>query len=408
MGVLAWIPFRTIEDIFRRSGEKAAVGNLSQVWRAMAQFKLEAGGGRLFVAESELVGPDTYVKTLNSVRGEDYAEVFPIRWDLAETLDVTLPNGRVVTRTEVLTVTMPWGQRVSCPELDDLDGRKIDGIHVARLGDGSRFEISYRNGVPDGPFRAFRADDRPWGEANYVRGRIVGTCWLYTEDGQKIDELVISAVRLEWNADRRRETRDLKGAVAEYTRAIDLATPTTASAATEHRLAIARCYYKRGHTRRWLGDLPGAAADFREAAAALPTTDQMINRNDAAAWLCLVQCEQGQSEAARAELRAATTPGGSDGDALLLRFLLGELTEAQLNAGIAALRGHAPAPRSLELKAALYASALRHLVGDPSGAFELLRRARRSTPDRLLYQVADQALSRLAKLQALSRPGKQR
>ena len=123
-----------------------------------------------------------------SRHGEDRSGLFPLRRDVTETLPVLLPDGRTSSRTELLELTMLWGKVVRIVPPDDVAGRQQNGIHTVKLPDGRYFKVTYRGGVPDGPFTAYYSDGALWGEATYVRGRVVGPSWLYTRDGRKFDE----------------------------------------------------------------------------------------------------------------------------------------------------------------------------------------------------------------------------
>lgn len=182
------------------------------------QFFLE-NPDRIFLKYDELIGPDRYLKAYNATDGEDLGVQFPIRQGWIEPMSVRLPDGTTVRRGEVLAAigksglisTYPRPQddqfdpkrvyRLDCgvsfrdcrvvnlpPDPAGREGRDQDGVHTYNLPDGRRFEITYRGGVPDGPFRAYYADGAPWGEATYRNGRVVAA-WLITRDGRKIDEL---------------------------------------------------------------------------------------------------------------------------------------------------------------------------------------------------------------------------
>ena len=190
LGLAVWVNFK-MDAIRHRSKEKAVMSNLRGIAATADQFLGEFGADRIFFTRDELIGSTRFMKVLNPVDAEDYGTVFPVRRDHDETLTVILPDGRETQRTEPLAATMPWGTVVHYfvpPDQDD-GGRKQDGVHTLKLPDGRYFKVTYRGGVADGPFRAFYADGKLWGEATYERGRVVGPCWLYTRDGKKSDEL---------------------------------------------------------------------------------------------------------------------------------------------------------------------------------------------------------------------------
>lgn len=185
---------------------------------AMDQFFLE-NEDRIFVGYDELVGPERYLKAYNAPDGADISFQFPLRRYWCETLSVRLPDGTTVRRNEVIASRSQSGFLATYPRPEDdnyvpgrvyrLDngvtfrdwrivnrpadpagrqGRDQDGIHVYQLPDGGRFEVMYHGGVPDGPFRAYHADGKLWGEATYRHGQLVAASH-FTRDGQKYDEL---------------------------------------------------------------------------------------------------------------------------------------------------------------------------------------------------------------------------
>jgi hypothetical protein len=158
------------QTVRRSSRDKAIIGNLSQLSAAEDQYVLE-NGNRIFINYDELVGSNRYIHRLNEVEGEDYRAIFP--------------HGAL----QPFVVTGPDNLRVSYDPYSDATTPMTDGVHISRLKDGRRFEITWHGGVPDGPFRAYRADGTLWGEATYVKGRLAGPSWLHLPDGRKFDEL---------------------------------------------------------------------------------------------------------------------------------------------------------------------------------------------------------------------------
>ena len=257
---------------------------------------------RIFVRYDELVGPSAYVKGFNPVDGEDLRPQFPLRRTSHDPLSVTLPDGTTVRRTEVLAAIGRSGLVATYPRPEDdrydarrvyrldngvsfRDGRTVDlppdpagregrdqpGVHVYRLPDGGRFEVTYRDGAPDGPFRAFHADGAPWGEATYRAGRVVAA-WLLTRDGARFDELLDgkaaqAAVAASCVAAARRSraagleklaAREFAGAIADLTRALAI------------NGLDAHAYRARAQAHRALGDLDEAIADSGAAAGHNP------------------------------------------------------------------------------------------------------------------------------------------
>lgn len=560
--------FQAFQTVNESSKLKAMIPR--QPAAGIDQFFLE-NPDRIFLKYEELVGPDKYLKAYHATDGADLSGQFPIRQGWFETMSVRLPDGTTVRRGEVLAAigksgliaTYPRPQddqfdpkrvyRLDCgvsfrdcrvvnlpPDPAGREGRDQDGVHTYHFPDGRRFEVTYRGGVPDGPFRAFHADGAPWGEATYRQGRVVAA-WLITRDGRKLDELmdgeaaqkavkdsltaassaprtsglqklgtknyrgaiadlsqalavnpreadlhrargdayraigeldraiddygaaegftpaqlgeyrmpeVLRTLVLErgrrrqragntdgaardfaaigkdagWAAEDYLRQRNPEAAVgilspaievaptaellaaradarrtlpgqqqsaeADYTRAIELARRGQMQIPANQRTFPAHWLYKRGHVRRWLGNLAGATEDFR---AALPSlgTGSIINRSDAAIWLFLAQCEAGHRAAAVRELqatdRAAWWPAGQ----ATARFLLGEITETELDAAVQP--SHQDGDR---LKAELLSGLLRRLAGDEVGAMERIRRAaRRSTHDTIEIDAARVALN---------------
>jgi antitoxin component YwqK of YwqJK toxin-antitoxin module len=66
--------------------------------------------------------------------------------------------------------------------------RRRDGVQVLRLTSGRRLEITWRNGVEVGPFRAYYETGELWAEATYVAGRPVGRHVVYDRAGKTVFE----------------------------------------------------------------------------------------------------------------------------------------------------------------------------------------------------------------------------
>ena len=266
-----------------------------QLASAADQFTLE-NPDRIFVNYAELVGPTRWVTAYRPVDGEDPSRQFPIRCHWDDLLPVELPDGTTVTRGEVfisigqsgLVATLPQpqdahydpgrvyrtdfgvsfrGDRVVDlpPDPAGRDGRDQDGVHVYRLPDGRRFEVTYHGGVPDGPFRAFYADGSAWGEATYRQGHVVAA-WLTTRLGRRFDELHDGPAATEAsNADAETVAAKItlralaKLAVHDFRGAIDNFTSAIACAPDFAR------YLGRAEAKVGLGDLEGAIADCQLA-----------------------------------------------------------------------------------------------------------------------------------------------
>lgn len=158
------------QTVSHSSRDKSIQGNLRQLSAAEDQFSYE-NPDRIFILHDELVGPDRYLKQPNLVAGEDYRAMFPHRTGAPFT--VTGPNKLRVSYDSYVDPTVP----------------ALNGMHTTVRKDGRRFEITWRDGVPDGPFRAYRADGSLWGEATYGQGRVIGPSWIHLADGRKFDEL---------------------------------------------------------------------------------------------------------------------------------------------------------------------------------------------------------------------------
>jgi len=185
---------------------------------AIDQFYLE-NPYRIFLKYDEIVGPERYIRSYSSADDADISWQFPVRQGCGESLFVRLPDGTTVRRLEVIAAVGRSGLVATYPRPQDdqydpkrvyrldngvtfrewhvvnlppdpagREGRDQDGVHTYQFPDGRRYEVSYRGGVPDGPFRAFHADGSRWGEATYLNGRVV-EAWLFTRDGRKFDEL---------------------------------------------------------------------------------------------------------------------------------------------------------------------------------------------------------------------------
>jgi hypothetical protein len=147
--------------------DEAVMSHLHWISGQATQFFLD-NPSRLFVGYDQLVATDRFLERMKRFGGEDYRVLFPIGRD-TRSLTITFPDGRSVS----------WG---------DPPGRWPDGVHTTTQPDGSRLETTWLHGMPDGPFRAYRADGKLWGEASYVHGRLVGPAWNYPRDELRFDE----------------------------------------------------------------------------------------------------------------------------------------------------------------------------------------------------------------------------
>lgn len=91
VGLVAAMAIPAFQKVRESSQEKAVLNNLRQLSAAADQYYLEHGVST--VSLNALVGPDKYIRALQSVAGEDYHQVRLIQ---GEPLRVRLPNGKVV------------------------------------------------------------------------------------------------------------------------------------------------------------------------------------------------------------------------------------------------------------------------------------------------------------------------
>lgn len=91
VGLLAAMAIPAFQKVRTASQEKAILNNLRMLAAAADQYYLETG--KTTAGFDDLVGPTKYVKSVESVMGEDYRR---IRFALDLPLRVTLPGGRVM------------------------------------------------------------------------------------------------------------------------------------------------------------------------------------------------------------------------------------------------------------------------------------------------------------------------
>lgn len=232
---LALLALAALERQKNTTLRKVVEGNFRQLGAALDQYYLEYPH-RFFVAYDELVGPDRYIRSLNSVRGEDYRVLFPAdRYRRRFQQAITLPNGLNVVDTY---------DRVAPPS-------PPDGVQAESDPNGEKFETTWRGGARHGRFRAWRADGSLWSEAEFVQGRIAGPCWLYLRDGSRFDELD-PAQHPDAIARRKLAAGDLPGALREFSRMLDAQAPDYDPGLLQERSAV----------QEKLGDLPAVIADL--------------------------------------------------------------------------------------------------------------------------------------------------
>jgi tetratricopeptide (TPR) repeat protein len=221
-------------NVRRSSEDKAIIGNLRQLSAAVDQFYLESGF-RVFVAYNDIVGTHKLMNCVDPVAGEDYRTLFPRRQEARF----------IVRRADGGTVQYETDYPDQPP--------RPDGEHSIQSESGGRIEISYRNGVPHGPFRLVQTDGRLRAETTYIQGRVTGPCWIYTADGTRYNELTLETDGPRALGQRKTQAGDHTGAIEEYTRAIEL---------NGWEVDL---YLERAAVRQALGDLDGAIADHLTA-----------------------------------------------------------------------------------------------------------------------------------------------
>jgi type IV pilus assembly protein PilA len=94
-GLVAAMAIPAFQKVRATSQQKAVLNNLRQLAAARDQYFLETGKDAC--TYEDLVGPDKYIRRLNSVDGEDYSELV---FRQGEGLRVTLKSGRTVEYRE--------------------------------------------------------------------------------------------------------------------------------------------------------------------------------------------------------------------------------------------------------------------------------------------------------------------
>jgi hypothetical protein len=192
-GAAVWIGFQLSRQ--RRVSQDKSI---STYWihATFDQYFVE-NPDRVFFTYDDLMGLRRFLKTLNSVAGEDYHELFPVRAD-NELMSVTMGDGRknIVIFTakndgRIVVHQSPEGKltgAVAAYEAWLATQNRSDGVQITARPQGRRFETTWRGGVPDGPFRAYYADGKLWAEATYVRGAPSGRHVAYDRAGKIIYE----------------------------------------------------------------------------------------------------------------------------------------------------------------------------------------------------------------------------
>jgi hypothetical protein len=94
VGMAAALAMPAFNNVQTASTEAQVLNNLRMVSAAAQMHMLEYGVTEVHVAE--LIGPDRYIYSLDSVVGENYLDIDIITIDTQE-ISVSLPDGRVVS-----------------------------------------------------------------------------------------------------------------------------------------------------------------------------------------------------------------------------------------------------------------------------------------------------------------------
>lgn len=184
----------------RRENRDKAVAMRQIAWN-IDQFFRE-NPTRVFANYDDVIGPTALLREVDSVDGEDYRELFPLRVDW-KLLSVTMGDGRknIMLRNYEVVRLSPRGEIVGAEQPDRAAAaaryqallalrKTLVGVYVLPAPSKGRFETIWADGVPNGPFRAYYADGKLWAEATYVAGRPVGRHVVYDRAGNITYETV--------------------------------------------------------------------------------------------------------------------------------------------------------------------------------------------------------------------------
>jgi hypothetical protein len=237
-----------MKEIAETGSRKAAIPR--QLAAAADQYFLENGVN--LVEYDDLVGPERYLKSYHKVDGENPRVIFPLG-----------------TFHRLYSLRLSDGTTVSYSQLDGRDDflprfapaepfyppgptPPADGTYHRVLADGSRQEVSYRDGVPHGAFRCYLPDGRFSIELFYDDGLPVSPKPKSYATGEAAK---LTAEADYTRAQNRFYTGDYAGAITRLNRALELAAVNPAA------------FELRGHARWRSGDYLGALADFWRGAA---------------------------------------------------------------------------------------------------------------------------------------------
>lgn len=241
------------QEVAQSSRRKAAQPR--QIAAAIDQYFVENGVS--VVEYDDVVGPDRYVRAVYRVDEEDHRAMFPVH-TFTPTLSLRLNDGFVVSYSRLNNIRdTPTRFAPAEPFYPAGKAPPADGVHRSVLADGTQWEVTYREGVPDGPFRVYNLKGSLLGEGLYEDGlpvnprrpRAPGKVSLTGEAAIREAQAFFT------RGANRFYTGDYAGAVVRFTRSIDL---------NPNRV---RAFELRGRARLMQGNVLGAATDLWRGAA---------------------------------------------------------------------------------------------------------------------------------------------
>jgi tetratricopeptide (TPR) repeat protein len=356
-----------------RNGRVVSAWLITRDGRKIDELKDGGAAQQAMAASRQAASRDKRISGLQKLRAKDYAGAII---DLTQAIVVNPGDAELHrARAEAYRATGDLDRAIA-------DYGAAEGFTPGQLGEYKMSE-ELRNLVLARGHRRQQAGDAAGAARDFAAiGKDAGWAaeeWLRRRDPKRairiLDPAIAVAPTAELLAARADARRTLPGqqssAESDYTQAIELARQGKMQIPANQRIFPAQWRYKRGHVRRWMRNFDGAAEDFRAALPSLPTGG-IINRSDAALWLFLAQCEAGRRDAAVRELQATDRANWWPAGREIARFLLGEITEAELDAAVK--KSNQEGDR---LKASLLSGLLRRLAGDEAGAMERIGRASR-------------------------------
>lgn len=226
-----------------------------QIAAAIDQFFVE--NGVAVVEYDDVVGPKRYLGKVFPVDEEDHRAMFPVH-TFTPALSLRLSDGFVVSYSRLDNIRdTPTRFAPAEPFYPAGETPPADGMYRSALADGTQWEVTYRDGVPHGPFRVYHAVGGLWGEGLYDDGLPVNPRRPRTSGkGPLSGEAAIREAQAFFTRGANRfYTGDYAGAIVRFTRSIEL-NPNRA-----------RAFELRGRARLMQGDVIGAATDFWRGAA---------------------------------------------------------------------------------------------------------------------------------------------